>query len=920
MQNSKIRPQPTIPDHEVLRKIGGGAYGEVWLARGVTGALRAVKAVWHNDFEDQRGFEREFEGILKYEPISRDHPGLVHILHVGRAEVEEEPFYYYVMELGDDVATSRDINPVEYEPRTLRSDMKEARGKGLAVEDCITCGRTLAEALQHLHENGLAHRDVKPSNVIFVDGKAKLADIGLVALRGQQTFVGTEGFVPPEGPGSAQADVYSLGKVLYEMATGKDRLDFPELPEELPEGVKLKRWRALNSVICDICEPRISRRKIRRAADLGHELYRLEQGLSRPFKRRIGLMGGVLAACAAVVGLGQMIGLKPIQMASESGSLEPPPLQMRSVTILSDPPGATVYSEDGEILGLTPLDPMDYPEGSNLTFTLRLKGYRPQTVTESVSEKGAVIGPSLVEFNPPRKLEPWVDVFGTTYQPEEDYHVSQYYVTAEAWDYFQQSTDTKTGVIQTLVENGIESEVVLVNEREARDYVKWLEEQCRDTHLEEDQWLEFKLDRRAFLGGSSSEEPKKRRIHPFHAVVRTTAYAYLRLTSKPAGAEVYVQRTYKGQVYSQNLGQTPLVGTDGEERGVQVELNPKGQGALKLIVELPRFRRYERPLTLRMDQVTDEIVVTLQRENLFDYPREPLENSLGMQFIPVQEGLELLASIWETRQGDFDAFLESMIEKIPLPRRVDKSPEADYARFINEWTGKFSPPLPPDFADDGAYGPDHPIVNVTREDAELFCQWLTLRERKEGAIGGGHHYRLPTDAEWSIFVGLGDEIGEWPMDKHGQAERYFWGPQMPPPVSGGNFADISLASLSSREADGHILGYEDGAAFTSPVGSYAGRPVGTHRMYDLEGNVLEWVASDYSAFGQYDVARGACWKSFDANHLKASVRQPVRKPSQSRGSIDTSGLYGFRVVLAKVPVIVDNEEEAETPTEEPTEE
>ena len=90
-------------------------------------------------------------------------------------------------------------------------------------------------------------------------------------------------------------------------------------------------------------------------------------------------------------------------------------------------------------------------------------------------------------------------------------------------------------------------------------------------------------------------------------------------------------------------------------------------------------------------------------------------------------------------------------------------------------------------------------------------------------------------------------------------------------------------------------------------------------MYDLEGNVLEWVASDYSAFGQYDVARGACWRSYDTNHLKASVRQPVRKPSQSGGSVDTSGLYGFRVVLAKVPVIVEKEEEAESVTEKPTE-
>ena len=99
MPTNRPRPDPIIPDHEVLRRFGGGAYGEVWLARGVTGALRAVKVLWREDFEDERSFEREFEGILKYEPISRDHPGLVNVLHVGRSP-EGNKFYYYVMELG----------------------------------------------------------------------------------------------------------------------------------------------------------------------------------------------------------------------------------------------------------------------------------------------------------------------------------------------------------------------------------------------------------------------------------------------------------------------------------------------------------------------------------------------------------------------------------------------------------------------------------------------------------------------------------------------------------------------------------------------------------------------------------------------------------------------------------------------------
>src|SRR6266404_4963518 len=48
---------------------------------------------------------------------------------------------------------------------------------------------------------------------------------------------GTEGYIPPEGPTSPQADIYSLGKVLYEAATGRDRADFPELPTEVGQGV-----------------------------------------------------------------------------------------------------------------------------------------------------------------------------------------------------------------------------------------------------------------------------------------------------------------------------------------------------------------------------------------------------------------------------------------------------------------------------------------------------------------------------------------------------------------------------------------------------------------------------------------------------------------------------------------------------------
>lgn len=62
---------------------------------------------------------------------------------------------------------------------------------------CLEVGSQLAHALLYLHSKNLTHRDIKPANVIFVNGRPKLADIGMVAHLDQRSFVGTEGFIPP---------------------------------------------------------------------------------------------------------------------------------------------------------------------------------------------------------------------------------------------------------------------------------------------------------------------------------------------------------------------------------------------------------------------------------------------------------------------------------------------------------------------------------------------------------------------------------------------------------------------------------------------------------------------------------------------------------------------------------------------------
>lgn len=238
MSGNDLRTPPAIPDHTLLRVIGRGSYGEVWEARNVMGTPRAVKIVRRQDFDSARPFEREFEGIQRYEPVSRTHAGLVHVLHVGMAA--EGDSFYYVMELADDAGPENaDEKDAVYRPKTLRSELH--RRPAVPVEECIAIGMTLASALGHLHRGGLVHRDVKPSNIIFTGGTPKLADVGLVArLSDTRSMVGTEGYFAPEGTGQPRSDVYSLGKVLYECATGLDRMKFPDVPDDWGSGPEAK--------------------------------------------------------------------------------------------------------------------------------------------------------------------------------------------------------------------------------------------------------------------------------------------------------------------------------------------------------------------------------------------------------------------------------------------------------------------------------------------------------------------------------------------------------------------------------------------------------------------------------------------------------------------------------------------------------
>jgi len=837
-----IRSHPTIPDHDVLRKIGGGAYGEVWMARGVTGALRAVKVVWREDFDDERTFEREFEGILKYEPISRDHPALVNILHVGRSP-DGVSFYYYVMELGDDLNAGQDINPIEYEARTLRADGKASVRWETSV--CIDVGLRLAEALNHLHQNGLAHRDVKPSNVIFVNGKAKLADIGLVAARDQRTFVGTEGFVPPEGPGSAQADIYSLGKVLYEIATGKDRLDFPELPDELPTGLERKRWLELNKIICDVCDPRISKRNISTAGELAEALQCIQHGTRR--HRRglsIWITTTILFGFAGWAAWSSFKDSKWLPWNEQKPFK--PVIAERLIRIVTIPENAEVLTADGEFMGRTPTETgtLRAVVGSQVEYTIRKKGYKNVVVSEAITP-GEATDPILIfrelqNFSPPRVGEKWQDHHGLTYLPVDEKHVTSRYIPKDIWnDFIKFSKRPKdSGEFLDISENGEKSAIVLAQQPDIIAFIDWVRVNgTQQGFFSQDNEITAEVDQ-SFTHPGLSDRAKRENLRPFRILVGEYKYGSVQLDTEPPGAEVYMNGIHSG-----STANTLLIS----------KVKP---GPVELILVLQGYKGLTLNIRVREGQNLP-LSATLQPSKGVIFGKT-WSNGIDMRFEPI--GSDLMASAFETRVMDYEKFTKS---------------------------AKYEHPQAPEFKQDK----NHPVVYVSRDDAMAFCKWLTEKEREEELIGQTHYYRLPTDIEWSRIAGLKKEVGDGPSQRDANKSMFFgWGTYWPPPEAFGNFADI-IASKEGTSPSYIISGYTDGFGRTSPVGEYTDNKLG---IYDLSGNVHEWVIDNIS-IGEdtsLGVLRGGGWNTFIDENLLLGWRNPVPPTTRTE-------YYGFRIVLAK---------------------
>ena len=200
---------------------------------------------------------------------------------------------------------------------------------------------------------------------------------------------------------------------------------------------------------------------------------------------------------------------------------------------------------------------------------------------------------------------------------------------------------------------------------------------------------------------------------------------------------------------------------------------------------------------------------------------------------------------------------------------------------------------------------NQPVVELTWDQAALYCNWLSEQEglpifysvqngRVVGTNPDSSGYRLPTEAEWAWAARV-ESVDPTSLLK------FPWGPELPPPPSHGNYADISSASILGRV----LINYNDSFVGSAPIASF---PPNANGFYDMGGNAAEWVHDYYGTAiqlgnnievnpygpesGTYHVVRGSSWAHGSVTELRLSYRD---YSNESRDDV------GFRIARTLVP-------------------
>jgi serine/threonine protein kinase/formylglycine-generating enzyme required for sulfatase activity len=891
--------QRMLPQYEVTGIIGRGGMGAVYRGRQAklnrTVAIKLLPETFTQG-PDELNFAKRFEQEAQA-MAGLDHPAIISVYDFGETPNGQ---LYFVMEFIDGM----DIH-----------QYLKAHGGRLPQEHALSITAHVLDALDYAHAHGIVHRDIKPANILLNrEGRVKIADFGLAkkfgehadesapALTMSNVAVGTPDFVAPEALDSEakpdhRADLYAVGVMLYQMLTGKlPRGNYQSPSEMQPE---------IDPRLDDIVEKAMAANPDHRYASASAVRADLDRVLSQPMQRvepgadsevvpaavpvtlsvkgggkppvvtrrgnpssakpsrpdpthakggNTGLIVGLTVAAAVVLGLGLFWLLGPKR--NDGGKGASPTASPATVAKNDASPTGTA--------GVSPAPespkPMPSPPPSTPPVTVAKKDPpatpvpaptptpMPAPVAASGSERTPAAVPTPLPANPATPPTPT-----PTPTPSPS--------PAPAPD---------PTVARLAALPGLKTRL--------DGYLAARTKQIGELAIKYRGGLQTRLDQAANAGDlklATAFQAETARVEALQKAIATppadalTAATDTAITALPALPEGSPEPLVA-------LRQTWTTESDKIRTALDAALQ---QSLQALETELTKAREFEnaQALVAYREALSPSKTAVVAQPPSAEPPaptpspttagpkdvalalatkEKPYENTLGMKFVPVPD-TDVLFCIHETRYRDYAAYAAAM-------------PGID-AKWKDQSADGFTPKDRTE---------DHPVMKVSWGDAQAFCAWLSQKE--------GKTYRLPTDREWSVAVGIGREE-KWkddttPATVFKPQDAFPWGDRWPPPKGAGNYSD---ESRPAKAPGYYIEGYDDGFPTTAPVMSFEANKLG---LFDLVGNVWEWCEDWYDNAKTDRVLRGASWNIADRGRLLSSNRNHGTPDARSIGN-------GFRVVV-----------------------
>jgi len=251
-----LQPGESLDGYRVIRLIGSGGFGAVWLCRSeAVGDFRALKFI---PAVDQDRLKKEFDALCRYRTAAGQlrSPAIMPIEHVNL----RNDGLFYIMPLADGYGADGPMDPA-WSPLTMAAAIERRRGEPtwFTSEEIKRYITPILQALQLLSDAGLVHRDVKPENILFLHAAPCLGDISLLGVDSHQiTRRGTPGYSAPSWfvESGGHPDMFGVATTLYSLLTGNppDKMGraafrWPPRGEGSLSAPEKQKWHGIHRII-----------------------------------------------------------------------------------------------------------------------------------------------------------------------------------------------------------------------------------------------------------------------------------------------------------------------------------------------------------------------------------------------------------------------------------------------------------------------------------------------------------------------------------------------------------------------------------------------------------------------------------------------------------------------------------------------